>query len=119
MGNEGSKATKGGTTVDIVLDRKVSQAGSALKGTLKIKIGSDGSKLVNEYTSGIVVEAQLFGAEKAYWALNMKHQPGNAGKKNLVPGPNRREQATILCDIKQQLTQLNPMQMSQHNVKIE
>ena len=54
-----------------------------------------------------------------YWALNMKHQPGNAGKKNLVPGPNRREQATILCDIKQQLTQLNPMQMSQHNVKIE
>ena len=36
-----------------------------------------------------------------------------------MPGPNRREQATILCDIKQQLTQLNPMQMSQHNVKIE
>ena len=64
---------------------------------MKIKIGSDGSKLVNEYTSGLVVEAQLFGAEKVYWALNMKHP----GRKNLVPGPNRREQATILCDIKQ------------------
>ncbi len=57
MGNEGSKGTKGGTTIDIVLDRKVAQAGSALKGTLKIKIGSDGSQLVKTYTSGIVVEA--------------------------------------------------------------
>ena len=40
---------------------------------MKIKIGSDGSKLLNEYPAGIVLEAQLFGAEKAYWALNMKH----------------------------------------------
>jgi hypothetical protein len=57
MGNEGSKGTKGGTTIDIVFDRKVAQAGSSLKGTLKIKIGSDGSELVKTYTSGIVVEA--------------------------------------------------------------
>ena len=36
-----------------------------------------------------------------------------------MPGPNRREQATILCDIKQQLAQLPPDKVSQHNVKIE
>jgi hypothetical protein len=65
------------------------------------------------------VEAQLFGAEKVYWAINMEHKEGPNGQKRLVPGPNRREQANILIDFKQQLAQLNPMQVSKHNVKIE
>lgn len=65
------------------------------------------------------MEAELFGSEKVYWALNMKQADGPSGQKRLVPGPNRREQANILIDFKQQLAQLNPMQVSKHNVKIE
>ena len=43
MGNKDSKkGTEGGTFIDVVLDRKCFQAGSALKGKIVIKIGSDG-----------------------------------------------------------------------------
>jgi len=36
---------------------KCFQAGSALKGKIIIKIGTDGQKLIDEYPAGIVVEA--------------------------------------------------------------
>ena len=117
MGNDASKGTQGGTTVDVVFERKVAQAGAALRGTIKVNIGSDGSKLLKDYPLGLVIEAQVFGSESAFWALNMKHGPG--ARKGLVPQPNKREQATILCDIKQQLQQLDATRVSQHNVKID
>ena len=98
MGNEGSKGTPGGTTLQIIFDRKCAQAGSALTGKIIVAVGKDGAKLIKEYPEGVVVEAQLFGSEKVYWALNMKHVEGAHGRKNLVPGPNRREQANILID---------------------
>lgn len=49
----------------------------------------------------------------------MTHKDGNAGQKRLVPGPNRREQANILIDFKQQLSQVNPMQMKSKGTKID
>jgi len=87
MGQDGG--TAGGTNVSIALQRPCSQAGSALKGSVTLKVGSDGKELVGKYPDGIVLEAQLFGAEKVYWALNMQH--GEKSQKRLVPGPNRRE----------------------------
>ena len=119
MGNDPSKGTAGGTKLEIKLDRTTAQAGSALKGKIIITVGKDGQELVKKYPAGIVLEAQLFGSEKVYWALNKSHMDGPNGQKRLVPGPNRREQANILIDFKQQLAQLNPMQVSKHNVKIE
>jgi len=41
----------------------------------------------------------------------MKHQDGPAGRKQIVPGGNRRERANILIDYKQQLAQLSPMEV--------
>jgi len=109
MGNEGSNQQ--GTRISILLDRHTSQAGSALRGKIVIYIGNDGKKLAEQYPSGIVLEAQLFGCEKVYWAVNLKHQDGPAGRKQIVPGGNRRERANILIDFKQQLAQLSPMEV--------
>lgn len=57
MGNDASKGTQGGTTVNVVFERKVAQAGAALRGTIKVNIGSDGSKLLKDYPLGLVIEA--------------------------------------------------------------
>ena len=100
MENDASKGTQKGMTVSVVFQRKFAQPGVALRGSIKVNIGSDGPKLLI-YPLGLVIEAQVFGSESAFWALNMKHGPG--ARKGLVPQPNKREQATILCDIKQQL----------------
>ena len=100
----------------VCFDRPCHQAGSALKGKVVIEVGKDGAKLVQNNPDGLALEVQLFGAEKVYWAIQMQH--GQA-LKNLVPGPNRREQANILIDFKQQLAQLNPMQLQTNKSKVE
>jgi hypothetical protein len=74
---------------------------------------------VAKYPDGIVLEAQLFGSENVYWAINLAHQDGGGGQKRLVPGPNRREQANILIDVKQQLAQISPMEMQKKGANVE
>lgn len=53
---------------------------------------------------GGLVEVQLFGQEKTWWATNHKHDPTRFGiYRNQVGGGDRREQANILIDQKIQI----------------
>jgi hypothetical protein len=46
---------------------------------VEIKIGSSDAKTFAAFTQGGLIELQLFGAEKTWWAINNKHDSNRAG----------------------------------------
>jgi hypothetical protein len=80
----------------INFDRPVAQAGSTLKGTIQIKIGTSDQKALEQFTAGAVVELTLRGQEKVFWAQGYHHDE-NATRKKLTHGDKRRENLKNLC----------------------
>lgn len=68
MGGKSSKQSGTQTEVDIILGREVSQAGAALRGTVKIKIGSAQVKLLEGFESGALIKVNLSGFQRIFWA---------------------------------------------------
>ena len=63
------------TKLEVLVTRTCFQAGSSLKGKIVVTIGNDFKTLIEEYPAGLVVEAELFGSEKVYWANQHSHGP--------------------------------------------
>lgn len=74
MGNSGSSSKETRTEVHVKCIREISQAGSNLNGSVEIKVGTlDAKTTFAAFNQGGLIELQLFGSEKTWWAQNHKH----------------------------------------------
>ena len=79
------------TSAEIILERELQQAGSIMRGELKVCIGDNDAFTLQNYNL-VIVEIQLTGTELVWWTRNSFHHPNQKTNQRLVrAGPDRRE----------------------------
>jgi hypothetical protein len=97
-------APKQPTSCQLFLDRKVFQAGSVLSGRVDIYIGESDVEAFKLFNLGAMIELNLIGSEKTWWATNHKHDLQRVQTyRNQVNGQERREKANLLINEQKQI----------------
>lgn len=75
-----------------------------LSGMINIEIAPQDAQNFSQYNQGGLVELQLVGIEKTWFANGFQHDPKRVGSfRQQVGGADRREQFNILIDQKMQI----------------
>ena len=87
------------TQLIVTLARQVQQAGSAVKGKIRVVLGEAQRDMFRRFNRGALISVRLLGEEKVYWASGQQHNPqANKAVKHLVDGGLRREKYRQVID---------------------